>query len=55
MRKTHSASSPVFSCDLLRFAEGQNTRKPDRFEKTRFGLFRGEFGGPKKEVGKIDL
>ena len=41
---------------FLRFADRRNTGKPDRFEKTRYEPFYGgKCGGPKVEVGKIDL
>jgi len=45
----HSASSLAF----LRFVEGRNTRKPDRFEKLDLGRFGGEI--LKKNAGPPPL
>jgi len=46
-KKAHRIKS-IQLARFLRFTEGRNTRKPDLFEKTQFGPFRGEkFGGTK--------
>jgi len=52
--KTQSAFSVAFSGAFLRFAEDGNTRKPDRFDKTRFGPFwGGKYASPKVEIGTL--